>query len=65
MLDGNLLHENIVTGFADVTFTASTGETTLLRVSFVAERIADTWSIRHYHAANLSGPREPGQPSAR
>ncbi|MEV6925343.1 SDR family NAD(P)-dependent oxidoreductase [Dactylosporangium sp. NPDC051485] len=54
VLQGNLLRENIITGFADVTFTASTRETTQLRLSIVAKRSANTWSISHYHAAGLS-----------
>ncbi|GAA2451243.1 hypothetical protein GCM10010191_81640 [Actinomadura vinacea] len=51
VLEGKLLSENIVTGFADVTCTAPTGETTPLRISVTAEQIGGTWLIRQYHAA--------------
>ena len=51
VLDSKLLSENIAVGFADVTFTAPTGQTTPLRLSITAEQIAGTWLIRQYHAA--------------
>jgi hypothetical protein len=38
-------------GFADVTFTARTGETFPIRLSVVAQRFEGTWLIRQYHAA--------------
>lgn len=47
----SLLRQDLVAGFADVTFTAPTGQTTLLRLSIVAERVSGTWSISLYHAA--------------
>jgi uncharacterized protein (TIGR02246 family) len=51
VLEGTQLRENIVTGIADVTFTTSEGDAMVLRLSIVAEHVAGTWSIRHYHAA--------------
>ncbi len=51
VLDGIQLRENIVTGIADVDFSIPEDKDVLLRLSIVAERVAGTWSIRHYHAA--------------
>ncbi|GAA4967785.1 hypothetical protein HD597_003732 [Nonomuraea thailandensis] len=51
VLRANPLCDAIVCGFADVTFTARTGETFPIRLSVVAQRFEDTWRICHYHAA--------------
>jgi hypothetical protein len=51
VLRANPLCDGIVDGFADVTFTARTGETFPIRLSVVAQRFEDTWRICHYHAA--------------
>ncbi|GLW11289.1 hypothetical protein Misp01_64170 [Microtetraspora sp. NBRC 13810] len=51
ILRAHRLHEGIVGGFADVTFTAPTGETTPIRLSVVARRSGGGWLIRQYHAA--------------
>jgi uncharacterized protein (TIGR02246 family) len=52
MLHGNALNEGIVAGFADVTFTALTGECFPIRLSVVAQHSAEgAWLIRQYHAA--------------
>lgn len=51
VLRANRLGEGIVYGFADVTFTALTGETFPIRLSIVAQRVENTWLIRQYHAA--------------
>ncbi|WP_326822010.1 nuclear transport factor 2 family protein [Streptosporangium sp. NBC_01756] len=51
VLGGIRLGEGTVGGFADVTFTARTGETHPVRLSIVAERARDGWLIRQYHAA--------------
>ncbi|MFI0421093.1 hypothetical protein [Spongiactinospora sp. 9N601] len=46
------LHDEIAAGFADVTFTAPTGDTIPVRLSVVAQRVEGTWLIRQYHAAD-------------
>ncbi|MFF4777123.1 nuclear transport factor 2 family protein [Microtetraspora fusca] len=51
VLRANLLCDGIVGGFADVTFTARTGETFPIRLSAVAQRLEGTWRICQYHAA--------------
>lgn len=51
VLRANPLCDGIVSGFADVTFTAHTGETFPIRLSVVAQRFEGTWLIRQYHAA--------------
>lgn len=51
VLRANPLGDAIVGGFADVTFTARTGEPFPVRLSVVAQRFEDTWRIRQYHAA--------------
>ncbi|MGW0803423.1 nuclear transport factor 2 family protein [Nonomuraea sp. NPDC002799] len=59
VLSAALLGQTIVHGFADVTFTAPTGDVHPVRLSIVAERAADTWLIHQYHAAtreNLDTP---------
>ncbi|MEU9841934.1 SDR family NAD(P)-dependent oxidoreductase [Actinomadura sp. NPDC048032] len=45
------LGERLVSGFAEVTFTAPTGEDRSVRLSVVAEQRDDAWLIRQYHAA--------------
>ncbi|MEV4001334.1 SDR family NAD(P)-dependent oxidoreductase [Actinomadura sp. NPDC049753] len=45
------LSERLVSGFAEVTFTAPTGEERPVRLSIVAEHRGDAWLIRQYHAA--------------
>ncbi|MFA1538754.1 SDR family NAD(P)-dependent oxidoreductase [Actinomadura monticuli] len=45
------LSERLVSGFAQVTFTAPGGEERPVRLSVVAERSEETWLIRQYHAA--------------
>ncbi|MGI5207411.1 SDR family NAD(P)-dependent oxidoreductase [Spirillospora sp. CA-108201] len=47
------LSERLVSGFAEVTFTAPTGEVRRVRLSVVAENREDAWLIRQYHAAAL------------
>ena len=42
----------IVGGFADVAFTAPTGEVHPARLSIVAKREEHTWLIQQYHAAS-------------
>jgi uncharacterized protein (TIGR02246 family) len=64
ILTVNPLREDIVAGFADVAFTAPTGETSPMRLSVVAERIAGTWSISQYHAAERIGATPPTGPSS-
>ncbi|MBE1537981.1 nuclear transport factor 2 family protein [Actinomadura algeriensis] len=52
VLQANSPCDGIAGGFADVTFTARTGETFPIRLSVVAQRLdGDTWRIRQYHAA--------------
>ncbi|WP_433356978.1 YybH family protein [Microtetraspora malaysiensis] len=51
VLRANPPSDGIVGGFADVTFTARTGETFPIRLSVVAQRFEGTWLIRQYHAA--------------
>ncbi|WP_160161080.1 SDR family NAD(P)-dependent oxidoreductase [Actinomadura sp. K4S16] len=46
------LSERLVSGFAEVTFTAATGEDRRVRLSLVAEHRDDAWLIRQYHAAD-------------
>ncbi|MEV4248252.1 nuclear transport factor 2 family protein [Streptosporangium canum] len=55
VLRGNPLCEGMVGGFAEVTFTARTGETYPIRLSVVAQRVEGAWLIRQYHA----GPHSP------
>ncbi|MFI6887297.1 nuclear transport factor 2 family protein [Streptosporangium canum] len=50
VLRGNPLCEGMVGGFAEVTFTARTGETYPILLSVVAQRVAGTWLISQYHA---------------
>jgi uncharacterized protein (TIGR02246 family) len=45
------LDQAIVHGFAEVTFTAPTGDIHLVRLSIVAEQADETWLIHQYHAA--------------
>ncbi|MDR8409847.1 SgcJ/EcaC family oxidoreductase [Nonomuraea sp. 3-1Str] len=45
------LEQAVVHGFAEVTFTAPTGDTHLVRLSVVAEQAGGTWLIHQYHAA--------------
>ncbi|MEU8119828.1 SDR family NAD(P)-dependent oxidoreductase [Spirillospora sp. NPDC049024] len=45
------LSERLVSGFAEVTFIAPTGEDRRVRLSLVAEHCDDAWLIRQYHAA--------------
>ncbi|RBQ21061.1 hypothetical protein DP939_08395 [Spongiactinospora rosea] len=52
------LHDGIAAGFANVTFTAPTGNTVSVRLSIVAQRVGDIWLIRQYHAA---GPVRDGE----
>lgn len=47
------LSERLVSGFADVTFTAPAGEDRHVRLSVVAEQRDEAWLIRQYHAALL------------
>lgn len=51
VLHGIRLGEGLVGGFADVTFTASTGESQPVRLSIVAQYVEGTWRIRQYYAA--------------
>ncbi|MEO3830149.1 nuclear transport factor 2 family protein [Actinomadura sp. B10D3] len=51
ILGATWLGDRIVGGFADVTFTARTGETFPIRLSVVAQHFEDTWRICQYHAA--------------
>ncbi|MEV2272712.1 nuclear transport factor 2 family protein [Nonomuraea africana] len=52
VLRGVELGEGLVGGFADVRFTGRAGEVRRIRLSVVAERVADAWLIRQYHAAS-------------
>ncbi|MFI6922170.1 nuclear transport factor 2 family protein [Nonomuraea spiralis] len=51
VLRANPLCDGVVSGFADVTFTARTGDIFPIRLSVVARRFEHTWRICHYHAA--------------
>lgn len=46
------LSDTLVSGFAEVTFTAPTGKDRTVRLSLVAERLEETWLIRQYHATD-------------
>ncbi|WP_146173909.1 SDR family NAD(P)-dependent oxidoreductase [Saccharothrix carnea] len=54
VLHATALGDGIVAGFADATFTTPTSEPRPIRLSIIAQRIADRWLIRQYHAAALS-----------
>ncbi|MFF9914852.1 YybH family protein [Streptomyces sp. NPDC013457] len=52
VLHGMVLDDGLAAGFADVTFSALSGELFPVRLSVVAQRTAaGTWLIRQYHAA--------------
>lgn len=55
VLRASRLGEDMVAGFADVTFTNPTGEPRPVRLSIVAQRVMGAWRIRQYHAAAHAG----------
>ncbi|MEU1728198.1 nuclear transport factor 2 family protein [Nonomuraea sp. NPDC005692] len=48
---GGRLSQETVHGFAEVAFTAPTGDVHLIRLSIVAERTGGIWLIHQYHAS--------------
>ncbi|WP_049557066.1 YybH family protein [Nonomuraea sp. SBT364] len=51
VLSGGRLSQEIVHGFAEVAFTAPSGDVNLICLSVVAERAAGRWLIHQYHVA--------------
>ncbi|MDA0636469.1 YybH family protein [Nonomuraea sp. CA-218870] len=51
VISGGQLSQETVHGFAEVTFTAATGDVHLICLSIVAKRAGGVWLIHQYHAS--------------